>query len=115
MRTPKVFSTTTISPHPIKVLPTYRSIFSPAERFIAIRLPGSSSRIWRTVRMRRSNSASMSTGTSAKPAISSMGVIFQLLLRSDQTGCFLGHVTHRRDHFGVRLVGALQHDQLGEL
>src|SRR5208337_1683552 len=90
------------------------SMLSPAERFIRITLSCSSSRICAMVRTLRSSSTSTSIGTSATWAISSSGVTGApyLLLQVDGV---LAQLIDRRHHFTVRLISALQNDEIGEL
>src|SRR5207244_102540 len=68
---------TVVQPHQMERMlgresqpPTYRSIFSPADRVMLITLPAFNSSSSRTESTRRSSSTSTSTGTSAKRAIS---------------------------------------------
>src|ERR1035441_5378935 len=87
-------------------------MFSPADRIVAITLPSSSSSTSRASMIRRSNSTSISTGTSASDAISSKGVIGGLV---HQVYSVLAELVDRRHHFRVRLIRALVDNQVREL
>src|SRR5580704_14880706 len=101
----------TISPYPISVLPTRMSMLSPAERAIRITLSGPSSRICARVITRRPNSTSTSSGTSAKSAICSSGLIAEPA-SLDQLDRGLTQFVHRVDDLRIRFVPTLIDDQV---
>src|SRR5207244_3193900 len=91
------------------------SMFSPAERVVAMRLPSFSSRMDRMVKMRRSSSTSMSTGKSPNRDSSCSGMARSTLMcLTLQIDGFLADLIHGRHHARVGLIGALQHDEVGE-
>src|SRR5215471_18113963 len=87
------------------------SMFSPAERPVAMMLPSRKSSTSRVVRGRRSSSISTSTGTSPSGAISSWGVIGG---STDQIDRVLAQLILRRDYPRIGLIAALIDDQVGE-
>src|SRR3984885_12289330 len=88
------------------------SVLSPAERAIRITLSVPSSRIWAMVMTRRPSSTWTSTGTSARSAICSSGVMTGKSL--DQVNGVLAQFVDCVDHLGVGFVAALVDDQVGK-
>src|SRR4051794_6466291 len=92
------------------------SMFSPAERSMAMMLPSSSDRISESFIHRRSSCTSTSIGTFAILATSSCGVtvLFPRALSLQVYG-FLHDVVFGRDHLRVRLITAFVREQVRKL
>src|SRR5581483_2047139 len=89
------------------------SMFSPADRDVAMTLPCFHSSTRRVVNTRRSSSISISTGTSPSVPISSCGVIARFQ-SADQVDGVLAQLILRRYHPRIGLIPALVDDQVGE-
>src|SRR5277367_820245 len=87
------------------------SMLSPAARPIRITVSGCISSTWAMVMILRPSSTSTSSGTSAKSAICSAGL---MLCVRDQVDGVLAQLVRGSDHFGIGLVAALEHDEIGE-
>src|SRR5215469_5400967 len=97
-------------------------MFSPADRVVEMRLFSFNARSSRIVRMRRSSSTPISTGTSAKRSncfsgtTTGSGIDTALpVLAADEVNRVLAQLVHRSHDPGVRLVVPLQHNHVREL